>query len=128
MENWETIFAKTDHLICALPSGEETDGILKPEHFEALPKSCYFYNVGRGNIYQESDLVSALGTGEIAGAYLDVFGEEPLPETSKLWEMENVLIQPHLSAVSPQYLELFVEELAASMLLDPGSNSFNGEQ
>ena len=93
-----------------------------------MPKSCYFYNVGRGNIYQESDLVSALGTGEIAGAYLDVFGEEPLPETSKLWEMENVLIQPHLSAVSPQYLELFVEELAASMLLDPGSNSFNGEQ
>ncbi len=102
--------------------------MLKPEHFRALPQSCYFYNVGRGNIYQESDLVSALGTGEIAGAYLDVFGEEPLPETSKLWEMENVLIQPHLSAVSPQYLELFVEELAASMMLDPGSNSFNGEQ
>ena len=127
-ENWQQIFAQTDHLICTLPGGEETDGILKPEHFEALPKSCYFYNVGRGNIYQESDLVSALGTGEIAGAYLDVFGEEPLPETSKLWEMENVLIQPHLSAVSPQYLELFVEELAASMLLDPGSNSFNGEQ
>ena len=127
-ENWKQIFAQTDHLICTLPGGEETDGILKPEHFEALPKSCYFYNVGRGNIYQESDLVSALGTREIAGAYLDVFGEEPLPETSKLWEMENVLIQPHLSAVSPQYLELFVEELAASMLLDPGSNSFNGEQ
>ena len=118
-ENWQQIFAQTDHLICTLPGGEETDGILKPEHFEALPKSCYFYNVGRGNIYQESDLVSALGTGEIAGAYLDVFGEEPLPETSKLWEMENVLIQPHLSAVSPEYLELFVEELAASMMLDP---------
>ena len=111
-ENWEQIFAQTDHLICALPGGVETDGILKPEHFEALPKSCYFYNVGRGNIYQESDLVSALATGEIAGAYLDVFGEEPLPETSKLWEMENVLIQPHLSAVAPHYLELFIEELA----------------
>jgi phosphoglycerate dehydrogenase-like enzyme len=118
-ENWQQIFAQTDHLICTLPGGEETDGILKPEHFEALPKSCYFYNVGRGNIYRESDLVSALRTGEIAGAYLDVFDEEPLPETSKLWEMENVLIQPHLSAVSPEYLELFVEELAASMMLDP---------
>lgn len=118
-ENWQQIFAQTDHLICALPGGEETDGILKPEHFEALPKSCYFYNVGRGNIYRESDLVSALRTGEIAGAYLDVFDEEPLPETSKLWEMENVFIQPHLSAVSPEYLELFVEELAASMMLDP---------
>jgi phosphoglycerate dehydrogenase-like enzyme len=77
-----------------------------------LPKSCYFYNVGRGNACQESDLVEALQTGEIAGAYLDVFEEEPLPESSQLWETENVLIQPHLSAVIPQYLEHFVEELA----------------
>lgn len=131
-ENWETIFAETDHLICVLPGGEETDGIMKPEHFKVLPKSCYFYNVGRGNIYQESDLIAALENGEIAGAYLDVFDVEPLLETSNLWEMENVLIQPHLSAASPQYLELFVEELAArittGVTLDPDSNSFNGEQ
>jgi D-2-hydroxyacid dehydrogenase (NADP+) len=110
-EEWKT--AETDHLICILPGGKETDGILKPKHFEALPKSCYLYNVGRGNIYQVGDLVSALQEGEIAGAYLDVFNEEPLPESSDLWEMKNVLIQPHLSAASPQYLELFVEELAA---------------
>jgi len=58
-------------------------------------------------------LVTALQTGEIAGAYLDVFDKEPLPESSKLWELENVFIQPHLSAASPQYLELFIEELAA---------------
>jgi D-2-hydroxyacid dehydrogenase (NADP+) len=108
----EWVVGETDHLICALPGGKETDGILKPEHFEALPKSCYFYNLGRGNIYQESHLISALETGEISGAYLDVFGEEPLPESSPLWEMENVLLQPHISAASPPYLELFVEELA----------------
>ena len=109
-ENWQTVFAETDHLICALPG--EVNGILQAKHFKALPKSCYFYNVGRGNVCQESDLVEALKTGEIAGAYLDVFEEEPLPESSDLWETDNVLIQPHLSAVSPQYLELFVEELA----------------
>ena len=113
IENWQTVFAETDHLICVLPG--EVSGVLKPEHFKALPKSCYFYNVGRGNAYQESDLVEALQAGEIAGAYLDVFEEEPLPETSQLWETENVLIQPHLSAVSPQYLELFVEELAGKI-------------
>ena len=45
-------------------------------------------------------------------AYLDVFGEEPLPKSSALWHLDNVLIQPHISAASPQYLELFVEELA----------------
>ena len=77
-----------------------------------LPKSCYFYNLGRGNICQESDLVEALESEEIAGAYLDVFEEEPLPESSSLWKAGNVLIQPHLSAASPQYLQLFVEELA----------------
>ena len=90
---------------------ERFSGVLKAEHFKVLPKSCYFYNVGRGNAYQESDLVDALQAGQIAGAYLDVFNEEPLPESSSLWETDNLLIQPHLSAVSPQYLELFVEEL-----------------
>ena len=49
---------------------------------------------------------------KLAGAYLDVFSIEPLPEESRLWELDNVLIQPHLSAASPHYLELFVEELA----------------
>jgi D-2-hydroxyacid dehydrogenase (NADP+) len=112
--NWKNVdLSDIDHLICALPGGKETEEILKPEHFKALPQSCYFYNVGRGNIYQENVLASALRDGEIAGAYLDVFGEEPLPESSPLWEMPNVLMQPHLSAVAPQYLELFVEELAS---------------
>jgi len=112
-ENCDKVLAETDHLICVLPGGEGTEGILKPEHFAALPKSCYFYNVGRGNIFQESDLHFALKSGGIAGAYLDVFNEEPLPELSPLWGLENVLLQPHLSAVAPQYLELFIEELAA---------------
>ena len=112
-ENWHRVFAETDHLICVLPG--EVSGVLHPGHFKALPKSCYFYNVGRGNAYRESDLVEALESGEIAGAYLDVFEEEPLPETSQLWETDNVLIQPHLSAVSPHYLELFVEELAGKI-------------
>jgi len=109
-ENWRIVFAETDHLICVLPG--EASGVLQAEHFRVLPSSCYFYSVGRGNVYQESDLVEALQAGEIAGAYLDVFEEEPLPESSGLWKTDNVLIQPHLSAASPQYLELFVEELA----------------
>ena len=123
-ENWQTIFAETDHLICVLPG--EVSGVLNAEHFKVLPKSCYFYNVGRGNAYQESDLVDALQAGEIAGAYLDVFKEEPLPESSSLWKTDNLLIQPHLSAVSPQYLELFVEELAAK--INTGELRSNGEK
>jgi len=71
--------------------------------------------VGRGKVYKDEDLLDALKAGEITGAYLDVFEKEPLPPESPLWEMENVLIQPHISAASPQYLELFVRELAGKI-------------
>ncbi|MEK9630008.1 MAG: D-2-hydroxyacid dehydrogenase, partial [Nitrospinota bacterium] len=104
LEKLDSVLIDTDHLICALPGGAGTDEILNFSHFKKLPKTSFLYNVGRGNIYKESDLVKALQTREIAGAYLDVFGEEPLPETSELWDLDNVLIQPHLSAASPQYL------------------------
>ncbi|MZH40914.1 MAG: D-2-hydroxyacid dehydrogenase [Nitrospinae bacterium] len=115
-ENWENVFAETDHLICALPN--EASKILQTKHFKALPRTCYLYNVGRGNAYKEADLVKALRTGEIAGAYLDVFEEEPLPQSSPLWEFDSVLIQPHTSAVCSHYLELFVEELAEKINAD----------
>jgi phosphoglycerate dehydrogenase-like enzyme len=75
-ESWQTVFAETDHLICVLPG--EVSGVLQAEHFKVLPKSCYFYNVGRGNAYQESDLVDALQAGEIAGVYLDRPGASTL--------------------------------------------------
>ena len=111
LDQLEIVLKETDHLICALPGGPETDEILKAIHFNILPKNSFLYNVGRGNIYKESELVEALQKGEIAGAYLDVFREEPLPERSALWRIKNVLLQPHISAASPQYLELFLEEL-----------------
>ena len=114
-DKWESALPETDHLICALPGGPETYEILQPIHFKNMPKTSFFYNVGRGNMYKESDLVEALQGGEIAGAYLDVFGKEPLAEFSRLWGLGNVLIQPHTSAASPQYLELFVEELAGRL-------------
>lgn len=106
------VLKTTDHLILVLPGGADTQGLLTPEHFRILPSSCYVYNVGRGNVYKERDLVDALRAGEIAGAYLDVFEKEPLPAESLLWSLKSVLIQPHISAASPQYPELFVRELA----------------
>ena len=112
VEQLNEVLKTTDHLIVVLPSGGGTQGILRREHFRMLPASCYLYNVGRGNVYKEQDLVAALRTGEIAGAYLDVFEKEPLPEESPLWGLDRVLIQPHISAASPQYPELFARELA----------------
>lgn len=109
------VLPETDHLVLVLPGGDETDGLLTADHFSQLPAHCHLYNVGRGNPYREEDLVRALETRQIAGAYLDVFDEEPLPESSPLWNLDNVLIQPHLSAASPQYLDLFIQELIGKL-------------
>jgi phosphoglycerate dehydrogenase-like enzyme len=120
-DQFEQVLPETDHLIFVLPGGKETEGLFTLEHFKQLPRHCIVYNVGRGNVYREMDLVYALRERRIAGAYLDVFETEPLPETSELWGMENVLIQPHLSAASPHYLDLFVEELIPRLL--PGGGT-----
>lgn len=111
-DNISGVLGTTDHLILTLPGGEKTEGLLTHELLCELPSSCYLYNIGRGNVYQENDLVALLQGGKLAGAYLDVFATEPLSENSLLWQLDNVLITPHISAISPQYLELFVKELA----------------
>lgn len=106
------VLETTDHLVLVLPGGVETQGLLTYELLSRLPANSYIYNVGRGNVYEEQDLVAILQEDKIAGAYLDVFDSEPLSEKSLLWQLDHVLIQPHISAASPQYLELFIEELA----------------
>lgn len=110
-DQWVEVLPESDHLIIVLPGGVDTDGLFTSEHFKQLPRHSIVYNVGRGNVYREADIVHALKEKQIAGAYLDVFETEPLPETSELWDMDNVLIQPHLSAASPHYLDLFIDEL-----------------
>ena len=99
-----------DHVVFVLPGGAETDGIFTARHFNAMKPGAYLYNFGRGNCYQEEDLLVALKNGPLAGAGLDVFAEEPLPPASTLWEQPNVLITPHSSAISREYINLFIQE------------------
>lgn len=99
-----------DHVILLLPGDPTTDGIFTARHFSAMKVGSYLYNLGRGNCYQEADLLTALENGPLAGAGLDVFSHEPLPITSPLWEKRNVLLTPHSSAISREYIDLFIEE------------------
>lgn len=99
-----------DHVVLVLPGGAATSGIITAQHFNAMKPGACLYNLGRGNCYQEEDLLSALEKGPLAGAGLDVFAEEPLPSSSPLWEQHNVLITPHSSAISKEYIDLFIEE------------------
>ena len=81
--------------------------ISDPE-FESMKASAMVINVGRGPVIDEAALIRALENKKIAGAALDVFEEEPLPESSPLWEMENVLISPHCTdrTRNPDWLDL----------------------
>ena len=99
-----------DHVVIVLPGGAETDGIFTARHFNAMKPGAYLYNLGRGNCYREEDLLTALKNGPLVGAGLDVFAKEPLPPSSPLWEQPNVLITPHSSAISREYIDLFIHE------------------
>lgn len=99
-----------DHVVFVLPGGAETNAIFTARHFNAMKPGAYLYNLGRGNCYREEDLLIALKNGPLAGAGLDVFAEEPLAPASLLWEQPNVLITPHSSAISREYIDLFIQE------------------
>ena len=101
---------QADHIVLLLPGGPETEGIITAEHFRTMKPGSYLYNLGRGTCYQEADLLAALQQGPLAGVGLDVFAEEPLPSSSMLWEQPNLLITPHSSAISREYLDLFIDE------------------
>ena len=102
--------AGADHVVLVLPGGASTEGVFTEQHFKAMKPGSYLYNLGRGTCYREDDLLCALEHGPMAGAGLDVFAEEPLPADSPLWEMPNVLLTPHSSAISREYIDLFIQE------------------
>ena len=92
--------ADADFIVNTTPLTPQTAGIFNAKFFAAAKPGAYFFNVGRGGSVVEADLVAALESGRIAGAGLDVTDPEPLPATSALWKMQNVIITPHVSSDS----------------------------
>ena len=81
----------------ALPSTPDTVGILSRQRIALLPETAYVVNVGRGTAIDQPALVEALNAGRLAGAALDVFAREPIPDGDPVWEARNLLITPHIS-------------------------------
>ena len=106
----DSILPKTDHLVLVLPGDKTTDNIINKKRLHLLPKHSYIYNIGRGNSIDEDALINALNNNKIAGAYLDVFKQEPLSLSSPLRNCKNIFIMPHASAIAPNYMDLFVDE------------------
>jgi phosphoglycerate dehydrogenase-like enzyme len=86
-----------DYLVGAAPLTDLTRDLFDRTVFEAMPPTARFVNVGRGPSVVEEDLIAALRAGTIAGAALDVFDTEPLPGDHPLWDLEDVIVSPHMS-------------------------------
>ena len=91
---------QADILVCLLSLTRKTTGILGAKTFAAMPDGGFVINVARGGHLVEADLIAALDSGHLSGAVLDVFDEEPLPETSPLWGHPKITVTPHIAAIS----------------------------
>ena len=104
-----------DYVVAVAPLTSQTNHLISVSAFDKMKPTAFFFNVGRGPVVDESALIDALHQGKIAGAGLDVFEEEPLPASSSLWQMDNVIISPHVSGFNPLYDErasdVFAENL-----------------
>jgi D-2-hydroxyacid dehydrogenase (NADP+) len=102
------VLAQSDYLVVTLPLTLETNKLLGEAELRAMKKTAYLVNVARGGIIDEVALVRALSENWIAGAGLDVFAAEPLPPESRLWNLPNVIITPHVAGDREDYNELAV--------------------
>jgi D-2-hydroxyacid dehydrogenase (NADP+) len=90
-------------VVLTVPLTDETRALIDSDVFAAMRNDAYLINVARGGVVDQSALVDALNTDEIAGAALDVFETEPLPEASPLWAMDDVLVSPHCGGFTRDY-------------------------
>ncbi|MES2640643.1 MAG: D-2-hydroxyacid dehydrogenase [Myxococcota bacterium] len=115
LDTLDEALGRADHVCLALPLTPATHHLFDAARLARMKPSAYLYNVGRGGLVAHAALVEALRLGAIAGAGLDVFDPEPLPPTDALWQLDNVIVTPHVSGVTPRYYERFAPLLAANV-------------
>ena len=103
-EALDALLPRADFVILTVPHTPATEGFMNRARFQRMKRTAFFINIGRGMTTKLDDLVAALNAGEIAGAALDVFEQEPLPAEHPLWTMPNVLMTPHTAGWGP-YLD-----------------------
>lgn len=114
-EQLAEVLPEADAVVLTLPLTSETENLMDRDAIGVLKRDAIFVNVGRGGVVDEGALTEALEAGNLAGAALDVFRQEPLPLESPLWELPNVLISPHSAAASglenERIVDLFIQNL-----------------
>lgn len=102
VDNLDQILKESDFISLHLPLSESTKGIIGTREFTLMKSSAYFINAARGGVVNESDLAQALKRGEISGAGIDVFEQEPPDKDNPLFDLENVIVTPHSAALSKE--------------------------
>mgnify|MGYP002624358249 FL=1 len=126
MNALETLLSASDYVVVTVPHTPETAGFFNRQQFRKMRRDGYFINIGRGATVVLDDLTAALAAGEIAGAALDVYETEPLPAEHPLWQMENVILTPHVAGygrrIAGRHLNVFLDNLARFLGGEPLQN------
>lgn len=117
---------ESDFVVVAVALTDETRKLIGERELRAMKPTAYIINIARGSVIDEAALTRALKEKWIAGAGLDVFEKEPLPQGSELWTLPNVIITPHVAGVMPDYnaraMEVFCENLRRYLAGQPLMN------
>jgi phosphoglycerate dehydrogenase-like enzyme len=113
-------------LVLACPLTETTRELIDARAFALLPRCAHLINVSRGGVVEEAALLAALRGGQLAGAFLDVFTQEPLPAESPFWDLPNVIVSPHSAAASDglpeRVVAIFTDNLRRYLAGEPLRN------
>lgn len=118
----ESVLRQSDFVVLTVPLVPSTHHLMNAETLREMKETAYLINVARGPVIDEEALIHALRENQLAGAVLDVFDQEPLPENHPFWTMDNVTITPHISGLSPMYMTRAVE-----LLIENLTHYSNGE-
>jgi phosphoglycerate dehydrogenase-like enzyme len=131
-EATRSMVALCDYVVIALPLTSKTQGAVNADVIKAMKPGSFIVDVSRGNVLDHGALIEALNSGHLAGAALDVYPVEPLPESSPLWEMKNVILSPHIAGSTPQYftraIDLFTLNLGHYLADRPLLNRYDPAQ
>jgi phosphoglycerate dehydrogenase-like enzyme len=122
----DRLLGASDYVVLCVPLTAETRGMIAEPQLRAMKPTAVLINIARGGVIVEADLIRAVTEGWIAGAGLDVFEQEPLPPDSPLWDIENVVLSPHISGGTEIYnqraVEIFTDNLRRYLAGEPLRN------
>jgi phosphoglycerate dehydrogenase-like enzyme len=125
-EQLADFLGRSDFVVLSAPLTEETYHMIDAAALAAMKPTAYLINIARGDLVDEPALIEALRQRRLAGAALDVFAQEPLPDDSPLWQLDNVILTPHIAGTTPNYerraAEIFVDNIRRFVAGQPLKN------